>query len=1118
MSYFLDLFHRRINFLACILVTIVSLTKGKEVIYNITENLPPNTYLGNVAKDSEFTYAASNDSIRYSFLTGDNPNVLLFKINSSESSLYTSQRLDRENLCAFKELCIFNLEVIAQCQSGSCYDKIKVKVELIDLNDNYPLFPNRSLTLEFSEASVIGTSIPVKAAVDRDSGNYSVQNYYLQQTFPVIDSSLIPYFNVSFSGYVDTSLIYIVLNRKLDRETNDAYKIKVIAVDGGNPPKSGSMDITIIVTDINEFSPVFAQSVYNISVNEDIPANTPIVNVSATDLDQGDNGKITYRLSPNQDIRILTLFKINETTGEIKVNGSLIYEPGERYRIIVWASDQATTPLIGQAQVFVYVKDVHNNAPQISVNLLSTTGKAEISERASLGAAVAHIKINDPDHGKNGEVNCSLISDKFKLQIFIDDHEYKVVVAEPLNREVASRHTVKVICTDSGSPPKQSSTTFVVTVIDENDNVPVFPKHTYTVSIEENNPKGSSLLTVNAVDFDTGINSELRYVLNETQGYDFKIDPFSGLITADFSLDRENSSLISFEVLAIDGGDPPETGTTTVSVLVTDQNDNPPVFTSDNYVFSVLENMARNVSVGILFAVDADLGENKSIVFSIMPQYDSGIPFAVLPNGRIESTEVLDREIISKYHFSVVASDRGKPPLKSSAHVTINVLDTNDNSPEFLFPNSMNNTIVISFQIPPNTVFATIKARDPDHGENSKLYYSLRDRNVSHIFALNRITGGLSLLQALSSSDAKRYTFGVVVRDSGLQPKMTERALTIVVTARGLNGSLVADGQINNNNQYFLIAVAIACITVVLAVIILTAIFLIKRSDRKLSYCEYGYKDDKPRGGSGTATESEQKKSVSFSFKKTKPPQRQSNVSVAETITQNERNSFKISARGSPVASDSRLPEINHPEAVGSSNSPQNLRHLLHLQEIPNLSKNSKPPALNGILKRPPQVAVPDHHSDTSDETPSDSGKGGSEIDLNNSAVFTTYSSDKGNMKTNPSGQRKDMQQFLSKYRYKQQTAVNSPKEIQKSQQQKRQTSFPRTIPTNSIILKTYSDNKKPPPSLFIKKSIVHGNPGNSNLSSGHDDSTTTTSGSYILDHEADKYLELRQLSKQSVL
>lgn len=120
-------------------------------------------------------------------------------------------------------------------------------------------------------------------------------------------------------------------------------------------------------------------------------------------------------------------------------------------------------------------------------------------------------------------------------------------------------------------------------------------------------------------------------------------------------------------------------------------------------------------------------------------------------------------------------------------------------------------------------------------------------------------------------------------------------------------------------------------------------------------------------------------------------------------------------------------------------------------------------------------------------------------------------------MKSNPSGQRKDIQQLLSKYRYKQPT-VHSPKEMQKSQHQKRQTSFPRTIPTNSIILKTYSDNKKPPPPLFIKKSIVHSNPGNSHLSSGHDDSTTTTSGSYILDHEADKYLELRQLSRQSVL
>jgi protocadherin delta 1 len=590
------------------------------------------------------------------------------------------------------------------------------------------------------------------------------------------------------------------------------------------PANVGTLVVFVNVLDINDHQPVFSKTQFNVTVDEDVAINTTILTLTARDDDEGQNGDVIYSLSPRQDEKILKLFQIVPKSGALQVKESLIFEPGKQYRIIVEASDRAKQPLISQTQVTVNVRDTHNNPPRIKVDLLSNTDKAQISESASLNAPIAHVTVDDPDTGSNGKINCSIRSEHFQLQKF-NALEYKVVVSHALDREVQSEYTIIVKCQDEGTPPLNASSTLKVTVLDENDHDPVFTKPGYVVQTQEDNNIGASLIRVSASDKDIGRNAEITYRLRPS-GYNFTIDAKTGLISAQFRLDREETSLIRLTVLAVDGGSPPRTGTASVVIKITDINDNKPEFQNESFQFAIQENAPKYTSVGLLVATDKD--EDKKVTFSLLPQYNGGIPFEILPNGTIRTSEVLDRETIAKYQFSVVATDSGSPPQQSSAKITIDVLDMNDNDPIFMFPSDNNSTVIISYQTLPHTVIAHLDTRDIDKGLNSTVTYVTRERNYSHLFQLNSLSGRLILMRQLTTAEIGKYKLSIIAQDKGTPPRTSERAMTIIVTSQEILDEVSAP----DNHKYFLIAIAISCVTIVIAVVIILTICLIKRADR----------------------------------------------------------------------------------------------------------------------------------------------------------------------------------------------------------------------------------------------------------------------------------------------
>ncbi|CAG2204255.1 PCDHD1 [Mytilus edulis] len=790
----------------CLLVTFLLCVQCQDLSYNLLEEQNKDTFIGDVKTDANLSIPTNDASdVTFSFIKTDNKYEDLFHINERQSSLYTAQKLDRETICPYQAVCILGLEVIAKGTKVSFYQKIKVSVHLIDVNDHSPTFSVSSISSDISEGALVGTSIHIsdQGAEDQDYGILGVQTYRIE------DPTGTSPFKVNFTKNVDgTTNVKLILIKSLNREDKSFYNLRIIAEDGGTPKKFGSIQVTITVTDINDNSPTFSQTMYNVTINEDHQVNSSFLNVSASDSDLGVNGEVFYELSPRQEKKNLELFDIDQNNGNLKVVASLIYESKEYYTIVVEAIDRGQQARKSQVNVYLHVNDVHNNPPQININLLSNADFAEISEDANLDTAVAHITVFDPDNGLNGIVECSSSSDVFKLQRF-DVHEYKVVIKSPLNRETKPEHQVLVSCHDKGVQAMTSTAEFIVKVLDENDNKPKFTKDTYTVSIQENNKRGTALLKVSANDFDSGKNAELTYSMSSVARYEFHIDSLTGQISVLSILDRESTEKLTFTVFATDAGSPNLTGSAEVVVTVSDDNDKVPQFVEAHPVFSVPENYAAYTSIGIIQATDGD---------------------EVQPNGTIQTTEPLDRENISTFHFQIIVEDHGKVPKSNITDITVNVLDTNDNKPLFKFPNGNNNTVSISYQTQQHTVIATVATTDADDDTNARVTYFFKEKTYSGMFQINSLSGRITIVRQLSVHEAGRYTITITAQDAGTPPMIAEQVINFVITTQELGG-LTANDDTEDGRQYFLIVIAISCVTVVIAVVIILTICLIKRAD-----------------------------------------------------------------------------------------------------------------------------------------------------------------------------------------------------------------------------------------------------------------------------------------------
>ncbi|XP_056094156.1 protocadherin alpha-3-like [Rhinichthys klamathensis goyatoka] len=657
-----------------ILFVVASLVFGRtvwaQIRYSIAEEQKDGAAVGNIAKDLGIDHRTLKErGFRIVSTSGES----MFSVNQNDGVLYVNGKLDREEVCERSTPCLINLKIALENPLEIHY----VTVDVIDVNDHAPRFPDQVKHLEIGESVLPGARFQLQAARDPDSGSNSVQTYKLSHT---------EYFRIEIKDRdEDGKVPILILQKPLDREATKSMKLQLTALDGGRPPKSGTMEITIDVLDINDNAPVFTKEAYTVILNENTPVGTTIFRVNATDLDEGQNGEIVYSLGLDVNDKLRKLFNVNQITGEIVVTGLLDFEIKDKYEIDIQASDKGIVPLTTDKSVTIKIADVNDNAPQIEVTSFSSA----IPEDSKAGTTVALISVSDLDSGINGRVTCSLPEDiPFKLMPSSQENTYSLVTTSSLDRETISRYDITLEAKDGGQPPLSSVKSITVQVSDVNDNSPEFSVSPYAFYVMENNTPGKSLFFVSASDGDVDENAVVNYNIWRDSGDENKhasfinINAENGEIYALKSFDFETTKTFQFHVLATDSGNPSLRSNVTVNVFILDQNDNVPVIlypVSANGSAEGVEEIPRNVNAGHLVtkvrAYDADIGYNGWLLFSLQEVSDHSLFSLDRYTGQIRTLRSFTETDEAQHKLLILVKDNGNVSLSATATVIVKVVE-----------------------------------------------------------------------------------------------------------------------------------------------------------------------------------------------------------------------------------------------------------------------------------------------------------------------------------------------------------------------------------------------------------------------------------------------------------
>ncbi|XP_043925801.1 uncharacterized protein LOC122800419 [Protopterus annectens] len=649
-------------FILCLLERIYG-----QIHYTISEELSPNSVVGNVAKDLSLQMATiSNRNLK----VVSKSDKEYFKLDFKHGTLVVDNRIDREELCGQSTTCVLSLQLILE----NPLELHSVQVEIVDINDNAPTFPAENATLEVSEGTGVGVAFGLDAAMDLDVGSNSLSVYKLNAN---------DYFALRIKTHYDgTKVPEMVLQKVLDREQQAVHHVMLTAIDGGDLMLSGTVNITVKVLDVNDNVPSFNQSFYSVTLRENLPVGTTVIQLRAADPDEGSNGEIEYSFKKgHSSSKLLQVFNIDQRTGIIMTHDVLDFEKAKIYTIDVKAKDRGSPPAEAYCTVQVELIDVNDNAPEVIINSWSS----RIQEDALLGTVVGLFSVRDKDSGESGRVHLQMPPNiPFKFSQSFEDH-YSLVTRELLDRETVAYYNFTIQAIDSGSPALSTETQFFIEVIDMNDNPPRFSHLSYTAHVKENGLPGTHVCTVSASDPDEGTNSKLSYSILEQKheripllSY-FYINTVNGTLYTARSLDYEETQVFQMQIQVEDAGTPPLKSNVTVHIFILDQNDNVPKIIYPKAVQGALiqQTIPRSAQVGYLVTkivgVDEDSGYNAWLSYKLQQPQDAEM-FIISPySGEIRTVKSLQDLTEPTHKIIVEVIDNGKPALSSSVTVLLSL-------------------------------------------------------------------------------------------------------------------------------------------------------------------------------------------------------------------------------------------------------------------------------------------------------------------------------------------------------------------------------------------------------------------------------------------------------------
>ena len=636
--------------------------------YSIPEEVKHGSVVGNIAKDLGIDIASLID--RHFRIVSTSMDSL-FGVNQNNGDLIVNGKIDREELCSEESACLMELKIVVENPLEIHY----LVIEITDVNDNSPRFPENEQTFEIGEHTSTGMRFKLQAARDPDAGINSVRTYTITSN---------DHFEIDVRQSDEDKIPFLVLKKALDREQMSEHTLVLTAIDGGKPRRSGTLNVSVIVLDINDNRPVFSQDTYHITIQENIQIGSSVISVTAIDQDEGVNGEIDYSFCKTFSRNVYDIFELNSVSGEIKVKGGVDFEKAVVYKIDVQASDRGTPPSSAECRVIIKIQDLNDNPPTIEVTSLSNT----VPEDTKPGTGISLISVSDKDSGVNGKIILSLTKDlPFELKPTYKDNVYSVVTKGLLDRETVSHYDITITAADCGEPPLLTTKTLRVQIADVNDNSPYFLKNPVELYLVENHAVLASIFSVSASDRDLNENAAITYhILRQGGPKDMasflNVNSDNGHISALKTFDFESLKTFTFKIVASDSGSPSLSSNVSVNVFLLDQNDNPPVIlhpVSSNGSAEGVEEVPRNVPAGHLVtkvrAYDADIGYNGWLLFSLQEVSDHSLFGLDRYTGRIRTLRSFTETDEAQHKLVILVKDNGNVSLSATATVVVKLVE-----------------------------------------------------------------------------------------------------------------------------------------------------------------------------------------------------------------------------------------------------------------------------------------------------------------------------------------------------------------------------------------------------------------------------------------------------------
>ncbi|XP_008418467.1 protocadherin-10 isoform X1 [Poecilia reticulata] len=448
-------------------------------------------------------------------------------------------------------------------------------------------------------------------------------------------------------------------------------------------------------------------------------------------------------------------------------------------------------------RVEVEILDVNDNSPSFPW----TEFNLDITESAAPGSRFPLESAQDQDVGTNSLRSYQLSANQhfvLNIQTRNDGSKFaELVLDTPLDREQQKRHEMVLTAFDGGSPERSGTALITVTVLDANDNVPVFDRSVYRASLVENAPRGTLVLKLNATDLDEGSNGEVTYAFSGHAPLKvrelFSVDPYMGEIRVKGVVDYEKASVYELYVQAKDRGPSAVAVHSKVLVDILDVNDNAPEVILTSVSTPVQEDASPGTVIAVISVMDRDSGENGNVDCQI----PNNVPFQLHSSFKnyytLVTSEPLDRETVSEFNITLTARDLGSPSLSTRRTILVQVSDINDNPPRFSQPSY---TVYVTENNAPGASICSVSAFDPDSNQNAYLSYSILEGQiqgmpVSTYVSINSDNGNIYALRSFDYEQLRNFQILVQAQDAGFPPLASNVTVNVFVLDQNDNAPVI---------------------------------------------------------------------------------------------------------------------------------------------------------------------------------------------------------------------------------------------------------------------------------------------------------------------------------------